>query len=100
MLHAGTHAPPALQVTVPFVGAVHTVQLLPHEVMLVLPLTTQVAFAPVPHSWYPVVQLTPQVYGPLPSQVAVPPTVSAAHGAQRLPQELGLLFTRQVSPQR
>jgi hypothetical protein len=31
------------QVTVPFVGAVHTVQLLPHEAMLVLPLMTHVS---------------------------------------------------------
>jgi hypothetical protein len=31
-----------LHVTLPFVGGVQTVQLLPHEVMLVLPLTTQV----------------------------------------------------------
>lgn len=48
-MQAGTHIPWALQVTVPFVGAVQTVQLLPHEVMLVLPFTTQVALAPVPH---------------------------------------------------
>jgi hypothetical protein len=30
----------ALQVTVPFAGGVHTVQVLPHDRMLVLPLTT------------------------------------------------------------
>ena len=49
MLQARTHWPPALQVTVPFVGAVHTVQLLPHELMSMLPLTTQVGAAAVPH---------------------------------------------------
>ena len=51
VLQAGTQAPAALQLVVPFIGAVHTVQLLPHERVLVLPLTTQVLFAPVPHSW-------------------------------------------------
>jgi hypothetical protein len=50
-LQARTHVPAALQVTLPFTGAVHTVQLFPHEVMLVLPLITHVAFAPVPHGW-------------------------------------------------
>jgi hypothetical protein len=50
VLQARTHAPAALQVTLPFAGAVHTVQLLPHEAMLVLPLITHVAAAPVPHS--------------------------------------------------
>ena len=49
MLQARTHAPAALQVTVPFVGAVQTVQLFPHDVMAVLPLITHVAVAPVPH---------------------------------------------------
>ena len=48
MLQARTQAPAALQVTAPFAGAVHTVQLFPQEVMLVLPLMTQVAAAPVP----------------------------------------------------
>jgi hypothetical protein len=43
--------PAVLQVTVPFVGAVQTVQLLPHDVMLVLPLITHVALAPVPQRW-------------------------------------------------
>lgn len=51
MLHARMQLPAVLQVTVPFVGAVQTVQLLPHEVMLVLPLITHVAFAPVPQEW-------------------------------------------------
>jgi hypothetical protein len=51
VLQARTQLPAALQVTVPFVGAVQTVQLLPHEVMLVLPLMTHAAFAPVPHRW-------------------------------------------------
>lgn len=50
MLQARTHAPAALQLTVPLAGAVHTRQLLPHEVMEVLPLITHVVFAPVPHS--------------------------------------------------
>ena len=47
--HAGTHVPCALQVTLPLSGASHTVQLLPHELMLVLPLTVQVRLAPAPH---------------------------------------------------
>ena len=50
MLQAGTQLPAALQLTVPFVGAAHTVQVLPHDRVLVLLLTTQVALAPVPHS--------------------------------------------------
>jgi hypothetical protein len=51
VLQARTQFPAALHVTVPFVGAVQTVQLLPHEVIEVLPLITHVAVAPVPHSW-------------------------------------------------
>ena len=49
MLQARTQAPAPLQVTVPFAGAVQTVQLFPHEVIAVLPLITHVAVAPVPH---------------------------------------------------
>jgi hypothetical protein len=45
-----THAPAALQVTLPLSGgATQTVQLLPHEFGLVLVLDTQVRLAPVPH---------------------------------------------------
>ena len=51
MSQARTHWPAALHVTVPFAGMVQTVQLLPHELMSVLPLTTQVRAAAVPHSW-------------------------------------------------
>jgi hypothetical protein len=51
VLHAGTHDPDALQVTLPLSGAVQATQLLPHELMLVLLLTTQVVLAPVPHTW-------------------------------------------------
>ena len=51
MLQARTHAPAALQVTVPLAGAVHTVQLFPHDVIAVLPLITHVADVPVPHWW-------------------------------------------------
>lgn len=91
--------PWALQVTVPFVGAVQTVQLLPHEVMLVLPFTTQVALAPVPHWWYPVVQATPQASG-VPVHVAVPPTAGVAQAVQLLPQDSGLLLIRHWLPQR
>jgi hypothetical protein len=36
---------------VPFAGAVHTVQLLPHDMGSVLPLITHVGFAAVPHWW-------------------------------------------------
>jgi hypothetical protein len=51
-LHLGTHVPAALQVTLPLSGGgVQTAHVLPHELMLVLPLTTQVAFAPVPQAW-------------------------------------------------
>lgn len=49
VLQCCTHAPCALQVTVPLSGASQTVQLLPHELMFVLPLTVQVRLAPVPH---------------------------------------------------
>jgi len=49
VLQARTQAPAALQVTVPFAGAVHTVQLLPHELGSVLPLITHAAVAPAPH---------------------------------------------------
>ena len=49
VLHARTQAPAVLQMTVPFAGALQTAQLLPHDVRLVLPLTTQAAAAPVPH---------------------------------------------------
>jgi hypothetical protein len=45
------HAPCALQVTLPLSGASHTVQLLPHELMFVLPLTVQVRLGAVPHWW-------------------------------------------------
>jgi len=48
VLQARTQLPAALQVTEPFAGAVHTVQLFPHEVMEVLLLITHVAVAPVP----------------------------------------------------
>ncbi len=48
VLQARTQAPALLQVTEPFAGAVHTVQLFPHEVIEVLLLITQVAVAPVP----------------------------------------------------
>jgi hypothetical protein len=48
---SGTQAVP-LQVMVPLVGAAgQTVQLFPHDVMLVLLLTTQVALAPDPQAW-------------------------------------------------
>jgi hypothetical protein len=51
VLQARTQFPAALHVTVPFVGAVQTVQLLPHEVIEVLPLITQAEVAPVPQRW-------------------------------------------------
>ena len=103
MLHVRTQAPAALQVTVPLAGAVQTVQLLPHDVIAVLPLITQVAVAPVPHWWYPVVQLTPQASG-VPLQVAVP-FVGTVHGVQAavvavVSQVRMLLFIVQVFPQR
>ena len=49
VLQSCTHCPDALQVTLPLSGAVQTVQLLPHELGLVLVLETQVRLAPVPH---------------------------------------------------
>jgi hypothetical protein len=52
VLHAWTHVPAALQDTVPLsAGGVQTVHVLPHELMLTLPLTTQVVDAPLPHTW-------------------------------------------------
>lgn len=48
--HAETHDPEALQVTLPLSGAMQAMQLLPHELTFVLPLTTQVVLAPVPHT--------------------------------------------------
>ena len=51
MLHAGTQDPAALQVTLPLSnGGVQTVHEVPHELMFVLVLDTQVVFAPVPHT--------------------------------------------------
>ena len=44
------HMPFVVHMLVPLVGAVQTVQLLPHDMGLVLPFTTQVRLAPVPHS--------------------------------------------------
>ncbi len=103
MLQARTHAPAALQVTEPLAGAVHTVQLFPHEVMAVLPLITHVAVAPVPHSWYPVVQLMPHV-GVVPLHVAVPlaGTVQGVHAAvvAVVPHVSGLVLSAQALPQR
>jgi hypothetical protein len=103
VLQARTQLPWVLQVTVPFAGAVQTVQLLPHELIDVLPLMTHVAFAPVPQRWYPVVQSMPQASG-LPSQVAVP-FAGAGQGVQAavvdcVPHELMLLFCAHIIPQR
>ena len=51
VLHAGTQVPAALQVTLPLSdGGVQTVHEVPHELMFVLLLDTQVVFAPVPHA--------------------------------------------------
>jgi hypothetical protein len=51
VLHAGTHVPAALQLTLPLSGGgVQTAHVLPHELMFVLPLTTHVVLAPVPHA--------------------------------------------------
>jgi hypothetical protein len=100
---ARTQVPAVLQVTVPFAGAVQTVQLLPHEVIAVLPLITHAAVAPVPHRWYPVVQSTPHASG-FPSHVAVP-LAGAGQGVQAavvavVPQDITLLFCAQMLPQR
>ena len=101
-MQARTHAPAVLQVTVPLAGAVQTVQLFPHDVMAVLPLMTHVVAAPVPHSWYPVVQLTPQV-GVAPSHVAVPlaGTGQGVHAAAVavVPHDIGLVLSAHVLPQ-
>jgi hypothetical protein len=102
-LQARTQLPAALHVTVPLVGAVQTVQLLPHEAMSVLPLITHVELAPVPHRWYPVVQSTPHGSG-VPSQVAVP-LAGAGQGVQAavvavVPHDITLLFCAQTMPQR
>jgi hypothetical protein len=102
-LQARTQLPPGLQVTEPFAGAVHTVQLFPHEVIAVLPLITHVAVAPVPHRWYPVVQSIPHASG-LPSHVAVP-LAGAGQGVHAavvavVPQDITLLFCAHIIPQR
>ncbi|MES1172177.1 MAG: hypothetical protein ABUL77_02980 [Bacteroidota bacterium] len=47
-LHAGTHAPAALHVTLPLSGALQGAQLFPQEATVVPLLTTHVASAPVP----------------------------------------------------
>jgi hypothetical protein len=102
-LQVRTQAPAALQVTAPFVGAVHTVQLFPHDVMSVLPLITHLEAAPVPHRWYPLVQSTPHSSG-APEQVAVPLAgmgqgVHAAVVAM-VPHDIGLLLSKHELPQR
>ena len=103
MLQARTQAPAALQATVPLAGAVHTVQLFPHEVMAVLPLITHVAVAPVPHRWYPVVQLMPHASG-VPLHVAVP-LAGMGQGVQAavvavVPHDIGLVLRAHMFPQR
>ena len=102
-MQARTHAPAALQVTLPLTGAVHTVQLFPHDVGSVLPLITHRPAAPVPHRWYPVVQLMPHASG-VPVQVAVPLAgigqgVHAAVVAV-VPHDSGLELSAHVFPQR
>ena len=53
-------------------GAVHTVQLLPHELGFVLVFDTQVRLAPVPHEWKVALQSTPQVALFVPVQTGLP----------------------------
>jgi hypothetical protein len=85
-----------LQVTVPLVGAVQAAQVLPQELMLVLPLTTQL----LPQAWNPVSQRTPQAKG-LPLHVAEPLLAGLLQGLHELvPQLSGLLSARQLFPQR
>ena len=103
MLQARTQAPAALQVTVPFAGAVHTVQLFPHEVMSVLPLIVHVAVAPVPQRWYPVVQLMPHA-SVAPVHVAVP-LAGIGQGVHAavvaiVPHVIGLVLSAHMFPQR
>jgi hypothetical protein len=95
VLQCCTHAPCALQVTVPLSGASHTVQLLPHELMLVLLLTVQVRLAPVPHWWYPVLQPTPQA---VPTQVGLPlgGSTQAVHPLAVQPEAVLLFATHDV----
>jgi hypothetical protein len=94
-LQAGTHTPWALQVTLPLSGAAQTVQVLPHEVMLVLPLTTQVAPAPVPQTWKPVLQLTLQVV-PLQTGLPLAGSKQAVHPLAVQPDATVLLATHVV----
>ena len=103
MLQARTQAPAALQVTVPFAGAVHTVQLLPHELGSVLPLITHAPVAPMPQRWYQVVQLMPQASG-IPLQVAAP-FAGAGQGVQAavvavVPHDITLLLSAHTIPHR
>jgi hypothetical protein len=65
-LQAGTHWPLVLHVTLPFAGGTHTVQVFPHDAMLVLPLATHRLPLQV---WNPVAHVAPQV---VPVQTAVP----------------------------
>ena len=52
LLQRGTHVPVApVHVTLPLSGAEQAVQVLPHELTLLLLLAVQVAAAPVPHWW-------------------------------------------------
>ena len=82
-MHAGTQVPPALHVTVPPAGGMHTVHAFPHEAMLVLPLTTHRA----PHV--------------LPTQMGLPlaGSLQAAQPIAVQPDATVLLAT-QVLPQR
>ena len=70
LLQSGTHVPVVpVHVTVPLSGAEQAVQVLPHELTLVLLLAVQVAAAPVPHWWKLLLQSTPQV---VPLQTGLP----------------------------
>jgi hypothetical protein len=84
-----------LQVTDPLAGAVQAVQVLPQELVLVLPSTTQL----LPQAWYRLSHLTPQTKG-MPLQVAEPLLAGLAHGLHKLPQLSELLSSRQLLPQR
>jgi hypothetical protein len=84
-----------LHVTEPLAGDVQGAQVLPQELVLVLPLTTQL----LPQAWKPVSHFTPQARG-LPLQVAVPLLAGLVHALHELPQLAGLSLATQAFPQR
>lgn len=83
------------QVAVALLGTVHAVHEEPHVLTLVS--SAQVALAPVPHWWYPVMHVNPHA-GVEPEHVAVA-FVGAVHGVHDVPQDWFERFDTQVVPE-